>query len=200
VVVLGAGVGAFLVGLGQAVASKGTHRVTAVANEIKAMARILASEAGGPRYTEDVREYIAWTARNRARKSFKGSIWLMETGGIPENWRAQSGSNPPFSSAVPPTERDYATARKVLGMLPTEDPTGGATQILEPEAQDHYYSLRQLYLHGGGHEDDKVPTGKYPKLFKVLGYKRTADMVREKWAREHGTLVASLGRFEFWTG
>lgn len=154
--------------------------------EVEALARVIASEAGGGTLAEQ--KGIAWTVRNRFRGK---SIY---DGEYP--WRAQSGSNPPFSSARDATEATRALARQVLSMPQSQDPTGGATSFFEPRMQDIFAKAGEMAR--AGQTGDRIIDGvKLTDITRFKGYRKNAQQIRESWGKG-SALYATGGRFEFW--
>lgn len=155
-------------------------------DEVDALARVLASEAGSGTSAEQ--RGIAWTVRNRFRGK---SIYKGET-----PWRAQYGSNPPFSSARPATDATRAFAKQILSQDASQDPTGGATSFFEPRMQDIFAKAGAMARDGG--TGDRVIDGvTLHDITRFKNYKKNAAQIREKWG--HGSaLYAAAGRFEFW--
>lgn len=159
---------------------------TTDANEIEALARVIASEAGAGTPAEQ--KGIAWTVRNRFRGK---SIY---DGEYP--WRAQKGSNPPFSSARPPNDGHRSLARSVLSAPQEQDPTGGATSFFEPKMQDIFFKAGELAR--AGQTGDRVIDGvKLTDITRFKNYKKDANAVRAKWGNG-STIYAVANRFEFW--
>jgi len=161
---------------------------SADSNEIEALARVIASEAGAG--TPGEKKAIAWTVRNQARAR-KKSIYELE---FP--WRSQKGGNPPFSSARPASDSHRALARGILAEPISNDSTGGATSFFEPRMQDIFFKAGELARAGetGNRTIDGVLL---TDITRFKFYKKDADTIRQKWGRGSG-LYASAGRFEFW--
>lgn len=154
--------------------------------EVEALARVIASEAGSGTLAEQ--KGIAWTVRNRFRGK---SIY---DGEYP--WRAQSGSNPPFSSARDATEATRALARQVLAMPQSQDPTGGATSFFEPRMQDIFTKAGEMAR--AGQTGDRVIDGvKLTDITRFKGYRKDARQIRDSWGKS-SAVYATAGRFEFW--
>lgn len=154
--------------------------------EVEALARVIASEAGSGSPIE--MRAIAWTVRNRAKGKSLYSIFYP--------WRAQSGSNPPASSARPATMATGAIAEQVLSLPQSADPTGGATSFFEPKMQDIFFKAGELAR--SGEKGDRVIDGvKLTDITRFKNYRKNAQQIRESWSKG-STLYATAGRFEFW--
>lgn len=159
---------------------------SADADEIEALARTIASEAGSGTLAEQ--KGIGWTVRNRFRGK---SIYAMQY-----PWRAQKGGNPPFSSARPANDTHRKLAREILAADQSQDPTGGATSFFEPKMQDLFFKAGELAR--AGETGDRVIDGqKLTDITRFKSYKKNADQIREKWSKS-STIYAIAGRFEFW--
>jgi hypothetical protein len=157
-----------------------------VVEEVEALARVIASEAGSGTLAEQ--KGVGWTVRNR----FRGKS--IRAGEFP--WRAQKGSNPPFSSARPPSAPHVTLAGDILRAAQSSDPTGGATSFFEPRMQDAFAKAGALARAGetGNRTIDGV---KMTDITRFKYYNKDADAIRAKWG--HGsTQYATAGRFEFW--
>lgn len=154
--------------------------------EIEALGRIIASEAGSGTHAEQ--RAIGWAARNRFRGK---SVYSVE-----HPWRAQKGSNPPFSSARPASDSHLKLAHEILVSDQSLDPTIGATSFFEPHMQDIFYKAGELARRG--ETGDRIIDGvKLTDITRFKNYTKDAQTVRSKWA--HGsTIYATAGRFEFW--
>jgi hypothetical protein len=99
-----------------------------VTDETEALARVIRSEVGtsSPQH----RVHVAWATRNLAasRRQTVAEMACSPCG--PQ----QAGR--PVSSFQAATEADRALARSVLAAPPILDPTGGATQFVNPALQD----------------------------------------------------------------
>src|SRR5262249_54005932 len=82
----------------------GGSNIQPTLDELEALARVIASEAGSGTSAEQ--RCIAWTVRNRFRGK---SIYAKE---FP--WREQKGNDPPFSSARPASDSHRKLAVEVL--------------------------------------------------------------------------------------
>ena len=155
-------------------------------NEIEALARVIASEAGSGSPGEQ--RAIGWTVRNRFRGK---SICAVE---FP--WRSQKGSDPPFASARPANDAHRKLAREILEADQSSDPTGGATSFFEPRMQDAFFKAGELARRG--ETGDRVIDGvKLTDITRFKNYKKDAATLREKWGKG-STIYATAGRFEFW--
>ena len=155
-------------------------------NEVEALARVIASEAGSGTLAEQ--RAIGWTVRNRFRGK---SIYTVQ---FP--WRSQKGSDPPFASARPATDATRALAREILSADQSQDPTGGATSFFEPKMQDAFAKAGAMAR--AGETGDRVVDGvKITDITRFKNYKKDAQEIRNKWSNG-STLYAMAGRFEFW--
>ena len=167
-------------------APTGGSGIDANDNEVEALARVIASEAGSG--TDAEKKAIGWTVRNRFRNK---SIYASE---FP--WRSQKGSNPPFASARPATEASRALARQILAADQSEDPTGGATSFFEPRMQDAFAKAGAMAR--AGETGDRVIDGvKITDITRFKNYKKDANQIRDSWGKG-STLYANAGRFEMW--
>lgn len=102
-------------------------------DEAEALARVIASEAGdrGP----EAQTRIAWVARNRAaaQRTTTPELVSMPCG------RA-AGDRRPFATNVSPTLEHRELANLVLATGDAEDPTEGATHVLDPARQDRRFA------------------------------------------------------------
>lgn len=164
----------------------GGSGIAATADEIEALGRVIASEAGSG--TEAEQRCIAWTVRNHFRGK---SIYQKQ---FP--WRSQKGGDPPFSSARPATAATLRLATEVLAQDQADDPTGGATSFFEPRMQDAFYKAGELAR--AGQTGDRVIDGvKITDISRFKAYRKDADGIRKSWGRG-STLYKTEGRFEFW--
>lgn len=169
-----------------AVQPGGGSGIPSTAEEIEALARVIASEAGTG--SEAEKRCIAWTVRNRFRG---GSIYRKQ---FP--WRAQQGGDPPFSSARPATEATRRVAIEVLAADQAQDPTGGATSFFEPKMQDAFFQAGELAR--AGETGDRVIDGvRLSDITRFRSYKKDAAAIRESWGKS-SAIYAKAGRFEFW--
>lgn len=154
--------------------------------EIEALSRVIASEAGGGTLAEQ--RAVGWTVRNR----FAGkSIYAVEY-----PWRAQKGSDPPFSSARPATGATRKLAQEILSADQSEDPTNGATAFFEPKMQDVFAQAGAMAR--AGQTGDRVIDGvKLTDITRFKAYRKTAADIRASWGKG-SSLYAKAGRFEFW--
>lgn len=157
-----------------------------VADEIEALARTIASEAGSGTPAEQ--RAIGWTVRNRFRGK---SIYAKQY-----PWRAQKGSDPPFSSARDAGAPHRKLAQEILAANQGDDPTGGATSFFEPRMQDAFAKAGALAR--AGETGDRVIDGvKLTDITRFKSYKKSADDLRKSWGNG-SALYAKAGRFEFW--
>lgn len=164
----------------------GSSGIQLVDAEVEALARIIASEAGSGTLAEQ--RAIGWTARNR----FRGKSIYAEQ--FP--WRAQKGSDPPFSSARPAGKEHIALAREILLADQSADPTGGSTSFFEPRMQDIFFKAGELAR--AGQTGDRVIDGvKLTDITRFKNYKKDATTIRKNWS-SGSTIYATAGRFEFW--
>jgi hypothetical protein len=177
-------------------------------NEVEALARVLASEASSGSDME--RAAIGHCVRNRVVSDGRRSIYHMMFE-RPGRWKAQAGSNPPFSAAHVPSDADREFARQVLVDL-QGNPVGNATSFFEPGQQDLCARFGQQYRDGGGSESDATPQGSAPHRWRFRRYHADARTIRERWTAPKGTyphgrdkpggygltFVATVGRFEFY--
>lgn len=164
----------------------GGSGIPSTADEIEALARVIASEAGSGTLAEQTA--IAWTVRNRFRGK---SIYAKE---FP--WRSQKGSDPPFSSARDAKESHRDLARKVLAADQSQDPTGGATSFFEPRMQDIFFQAGEMARKG--ETGDRVIDGvKVTDITRFKLYKKDANGIRQSWGKG-SAVYATAGRFEFW--
>jgi len=155
-------------------------------NEIEALGRVIASEAGSGTSAEQ--KAIGWTVRNRFRGK---SIYAVEY-----PWRSQKGSDPPFASARDATDKTRALAREILNADQSQDPTGGATSFFEPRMQDIFFKAGELARKG--ETGDRVIDGqKLTDITRFKNYKKDAQGIRDSWGKGSAQL-ARAGRFEFW--
>jgi len=164
----------------------GGSGIPATKDEIEALARVIASEAGSG--TDAEQRCIAWTVRNR----FRGrSIYATE-----HPWRAQKGGDPPFSSARDAKESHRQLAAQVLAADQSQDPTGGATSFFEPRMQDAFYRAGELARKG--ETGDRVIDGvRLTDITRFRLYKKDAAGIRASWGKS-SAVFATAGRFEFW--
>lgn len=164
----------------------GGSGIAETGDEVEALARTIASEAGSGTAAEQ--RSIGWVVRNRFRGK---SIYKVQY-----PWRAQKGADPPFSSARPANDSHRALARQILAADQSEDPTGGATSFFEPRMQDAFAKAGTMARAGetGNRVIDGVPL---TDITRFKFYKKSADQVRAKWS-PGSTMYATAGRFELW--
>jgi hypothetical protein len=157
-------------------------------DEVEALARVIASEAGGGTRAEKLA--IGWTERNRALALGRSLYAIF----FP--WREQKGANPPASSARPATDDTRSVAREVLSAPQAQDPTQGATAFFEPKLQDILFKAGALARQGqtGKRVIDGVTISNIERFTK---YTKDAATVRASWGGDQ-TIYAVAGRFEFW--
>lgn len=139
-----------------------------ISDEIEALARVIASEAGSKRYSDDERRAIGWTVRNRARRR-KTTIARMVCQPCGPCCRGR-----PFASSQPATDDTRRLAREILAAPVEQDPTGGARAFFEPAVQDRLVAERRP------------------------GYRFDSATLRAKWMREGQHYLSTVGAFEFW--
>ena len=149
-------------------------------DDVEALGRVLASEAGAHRYTHAERVAIGWAVRNRAAR-YRSSVYAL----LAPLGREQRGSDPPMSTAQVATAADYVTARDVLTAAKTSDPTHGAGAFFEPEVQTIAVERGRMYR-----SDPK----RYAAFARFAKYHRTVEEIRASWGR----MLARIGRFEFY--
>jgi hypothetical protein len=155
-------------------------------DEVEALARVIASEAGSGTPAEQ--RGIAWTVRNR----FRGKS--IHDGEYP--WREQKGSNPPFSSARGATDATRVFAQQILSADQTQDPTSGATAFFEPRMQDVFAKAGAMAR--DGETGDRVIDGvTLHDITRFKHYFKDAQQIRDKWS-DGSELYAIAGRFELW--
>lgn len=174
------------VALPELVPPSGGSGIPQSANEVEALGRVIASEAGSG--TQAEQRGIAWTVRNRFRGK---SIYAAEY-----PWRSQKGSTPPFSSARDATAATRALAAQVLAADQSEDPTRGATSFFEPRMQDIFAKAGAL-ARAGETGDRTIDGVKLSDITRFKAYKKNAAAIRESWGKG-SALYATAGRFEFW--
>ncbi len=135
--------------------------------EAEALGRVITSEAN--HHTLAERAAVGWAVRNRAQKRKTTVARLVCT---PDCGPCCKGR--PFSSARPATDENLSLAKYILASPQVDDPTLGASAILEPALQDK--------LHLAGNKDHKA-----------------TDDVRKKWSAGGQRYVATVGRWELWT-
>lgn len=155
-------------------------------DEVEALARVIASEAGTGTPAEQ--RAVGWVCRNR----FLGkSIYKVQ-----HPWRAQRGTDPPFSSARPATDAHRRLAREILAADQADDPTGGATAFFEPRMQDAFAQAGARAR--AGETGALVVNGvRMSDITRFKNYRKDALQVRSTWS-PGSTLYATAGRFELW--
>lgn len=107
----------------------GDAEPTLVDQEVEALARAIASEAGGE--SREIQTGVGWAILNESIR--RGvTLWSLVRGKT-GNWGPQS-ANGYVSSAREPTAAQRELARAIMANEVT-DPTGGATQFDSPAAQ-----------------------------------------------------------------
>jgi hypothetical protein len=140
-------------------------------DEVTALARVIASEAGSrKKYSDAERAVIGWAVRNAAKKRGVTIARLVCT---PTCGKCCHGR--PFSSAEPPGRDDLTIAAVIVASADEDDPTFGATSILEPATQDYLFRIG------------------------APGYEHDAAGIRSKWTGEGKRQTATIGRWELWT-
>lgn len=164
-------------------------------NDVEALARTIASEAGDG--TVEEQTHIGWTVRNRCEAMGK-SIYDVQY-----PWRAQKGSNPPFSSAREAKEVHRAIARKIVETAKDADPTKGSTSFFEPILQDRLVEYGKRYRNAFPKGSPKNPSmlvpigtkGKTVDISRFYRYFKTAADIRASWGKDSDSY--NVGRFEF---
>jgi hypothetical protein len=164
----------------------GQAGIPSTSEEIEALARIIASEAGSG--SLDEQRAIGWTARNRFRGK---SVYAKQ---FP--WRAQKGSDPPFSSARPAGAAHRKLAAEILAADQSQDPTGGATAFFEPRMQDIFAKAGAM-ARAGEVGDTTIDGQRLTDITRFKNYRKTADDIRRSWSKG-SALYTTVGRFEFW--
>jgi hypothetical protein len=112
-----------------------TDRARDIADDVEALARVLASEIGSGTYAEQMA--IGWIARNLARtERTTASVARLVCAPCGES----SGNARPFSTRQPATERTRQLAAMILASPGSDDPTHGATHCFEPGLQDRMHA------------------------------------------------------------
>jgi hypothetical protein len=143
----------------------------AALGEVEALARVITSEAASHTLAE--KTAIAWAVRNAARKRHTSIAQMVCKGGA----CGPCCKGRPFSSARAGSARDRELAQKILSLPQSEDPTGGATAILEPALADKLVG---------------TPRG------REIGQKRTSAEIHARWTRGGMRLLRTVGRWELW--
>ncbi len=154
--------------------------------EIEALGRVVASEAGSGTPAEQ--RCIAWCVRNRFRGK---SIYAKQ-----HPWRSQKGGDPPFSSARDATAATRRLAAEVLAADQSQDPTGGATSFFEPRMQDLFFKAGEL-ARKGETGDRRIDGMLLTDITRFRYYKKDASAIRASWGKS-SAVYARAGRFEFW--
>lgn len=139
-----------------------------IPDEAEALARVITSEAGSPRYSDEERRRIAWTVRNRARRRGVTIARLVCSPCGPQ------GKARPFASSQGATLASLKLAREVLAAPASADPTGGALAFFEPRVQDAL-----------------VAQGR-------PGYRFSSADLRQRWQHDGQQPKGAVGAFEFW--
>lgn len=137
--------------------------------EVEALARVIASEAGGRSYSLAEQRAIAWAVRNRARHR---RVTIARLVCSPECGPCCRGR--PFSSRLAATVASRALAAEVLAAPASDDPTGGALAFFEPAVQDALVSAGRP------------------------GYRFTSSALRERWEKDGQRPLGAVGKFEFY--
>lgn len=147
--------------------------------DTEALAWALHSE--GASHNDAERKGIAFVIRNYARR-VKKPIAVIAPPGTEQ-------LKQPWSTARPANAKDRTDAARFLAMSWNEDRTGGAHKFFEPGAQD------ELYRRGAAYRADPAKNAQWAKFNK---YKSDANGIRARWGKEGNSLLASIGRWEFW--
>lgn len=169
-----------------AVRPGGGSGIPSTQEEIEALARVIASEAGSGTPAEQ--RCIAWCVRNRFRGK---SIYAKQ-----HPWRSQKGGDPPFSSARPASDAHRRLAGEVLAADQSQDPTGGATSFFEPRMQDLFFKAGEL-ARKGETGDRRIDGVLLTDISRFKFYKKDAAAIRASWGKS-SAVYATAGRFEFW--
>lgn len=164
----------------------GGSGIPSTEQEIEALARTIASEAGSGTPAEQ--KAIAWTVRNRFRGK---SIYAKQ-----HPWRSQKGGDPPFSSARDATAATRRLAAEVLAADQSQDPTGGATSFFEPKMQDLFFKAGEM-ARKGETGDRRIDGMLLTDITRFKFYKKDASAIRASWGKS-SAVYATAGRFEFW--
>ncbi len=159
--------------------------------DIEAAARMLASE--NPRGSEQLHIEQVWT-QLRSRKRGQ-SLYDRITAG--SGWGRQGNRKPPgrtrpVSTDEPANNAFRALSNSILrGEHPSELP--GARKFFEPEQVDRAYAIAQAAR-------SKLAAGQpiTDKEKRLLGYKKTAEQVRQDW-RKDSSYLRTMDGVEFWT-
>lgn len=119
---------AAVVVLGAAIWKLRDEREVWIRDDSEALARVIRSEAGTSPWQHRV--HVAWATRNLARARKQGIAEMACSPCGPQ----QAGR--PVSSKQAPTDDDRQLAKHVLDAPGFLDPTGGATQFVNPALQD----------------------------------------------------------------
>lgn len=158
------------------------------ADDIEAAARMIASE--NPSASDAVKVEQIWT-QIRSTKPGKTLHQRITAG---KGYGPQGGSRPVSTAReAKPADRELA-ARVLRGELQSQLP--GARKYFEPDAQDRIY--RQVQRARAELAAGRAISANDQRLIDA-GYKRDAQMVRDKWSKEGGRFVGSVSPVEFWT-
>ena len=158
------------------------------AEDIEAAARMIASE--NPSASEAVKVEQIWTQIRSTRPG--KTLYQRITAG--KGYGSQGASRPVAThKAAQPADRTLAV-RVLRGELPSHLP--GARKFFHPEEQDKVY--RQVQRARADLAAGRPISANDQRLIDA-GYKRDAQMVRDKWAKEGARLVGTVPPIEFWT-
>ena len=158
------------------------------ADDIEAAARMIASE--NPSASDAVKVEQIWTQIRSTRRG--RTLHQRITAG--KGYGSQGGSRP-VSTAREAQPADRALALRVLrGELLSQLP--GARKYFQPDAQDKIF--RQVQRARADLAAGRAISANDQRLLDA-GYKRDAQMVRDKWTQEGGRLVGTVQPIEFWT-
>jgi len=111
-----------------------------VKDDAEALARVIRSEVGQSPLS--YRVHVAWATRNLAAQRHQSNARMVCSPCGPQEGGRQ------VSSRQPGTELDRQLARNVLAAPAMLDPTGGATQFIDPALQDQLASRAATGYHG----------------------------------------------------
>lgn len=160
----------------------------------EAAARLIASET--PRGSDQLQTELVWT-QVRSALARGQSLYQRITAG--SGWGKQGesdgpgpGSVRPVATSNPATAAQRELARRILdGELVSQ--FEGAKKFFEPASQDKLFALGQKARAKQARKEKLSEAEKH-----YLLYKRTAQEVRDSWARD-SQLVGSMEGVEFWT-